>query len=352
MEQVIESFRQRIAAAVRERAPVRLQGGATRSWYGRVARGDVLDTSAYQGIISYEPTELVVSARCGTPITELEQALAAQGQMLAFEPPRFGAGSTVGGMMACAMSGPRRAYAGALRDFVLGATLLDGSAELLQFGGRVMKNVAGYDVARLLAGSMGTLGLILDVTLKVAPLPRAEATLAFELDEAAALAQLLAWGRCPLPVSASCWVGGMLFVRLSGATAAVHAAARELGGDPVKDGPAFWASVRDQRHAFFAGDAPLWRLSLPPGALVTKLPGAAMLEWGGAQRWVRTAVDARFLHQIAGGAGGHATLFRGGDREADVFAPLPRPVAAIHERLKHAFDPAGVFNPGRMYKET
>lgn len=352
MEHQLESFKQRIAAAVDAKAPLRLQGGATRSWYGRAPQGDMLDTAGYHGIIDYEPTELVISARCGTRLAELERALAAQGQMLAFEPPRFGAASTVGAMVACAMSGPRRPYAGALRDFVLGATLLDGRGEVLHFGGRVMKNVAGYDVARMLAGSMGTLGLIVDVTLKVAPLPREDVTLAFETDQEAALAQLLAWGRRPLPVSGSCWVGGKLFVRLSGFAAAVSAAAREFGGEPVTDGLAFWASVRDQQHAFFSGDAPLWRLSLPPGAPVIALPGAVMVEWGGAQRWVRTALGAGSLHHVASSAGGHATLFRGGDRETDVFAPLPRPIAAIHQRLKHAFDPAGIFNPGRMYKET
>ena len=355
MQAIAEQFRQQIRAASAAGKPLRLRGGGTKDWYGQQLAGEVLDTRAYAGIIDYEPTELVITARCGTPLAEIEAALAARKQMLAFEPPHFGPGATVGGVVACALSGPRRASAGAVRDFVLGAVLMDGHGERLAFGGQVMKNVAGYDVSRLLAGSLGTLGLILEVSLKVLPLPLREATLRLDCAEIAALRLLNEWAGKPLPISASCWHDGVLSVRLSGAEAAVSAALQSLGGAVLApdDAAAFWQSLREQTHAFFAGAGSLWRLSLPPHASAMILKGRQLIEWGGAQRWLKLDGDADAagsarIRQAVAAAGGHATLFRGGDKAVGVFHPLAPAVATIHQRLRQAFDPAGIFNPHRM----
>jgi glycolate oxidase FAD binding subunit len=240
---------------------------------------------------------------------------------------------------------------GGVRDFVLGARLLDGRGRLLSFGGTVIKNVAGYDAARLLAGSLGVLGVILEVSLKVVPKPAAEATLAFEMEEAAALARMNEWGGRPLPISATAWAGGRLCVRLSGARAAVEAARRTLGGEPLEAAVAreHWLRLREQRDEFFAGDAPLWRLSLPSAAPSLELAEPGLIEWGGAQRWVRTTLPAESVRTHASGRGGHATLFRGGDRSTGVFTPLTPAIAGIHRRLRAEFDPHGVFDAGRMY---
>jgi glycolate oxidase FAD binding subunit len=344
-------FFDRIRAASAASTPLRLRGGGTKDWYGQALDGEVLDTRANSGIISYEPTELVITARCGTPLAEIETLLAQHHQMLAFEPPRFGPESTIGGVVASALSGPRRASAGAVRDFVLGAVLMDGRGEVLRFGGQVMKNVAGYDVSRLLAGSLGTLGLILEVSLKVLPVPLREASLRFEMAEIDALARLNEWAGQPLPISASCWHRGVLTLRLSGADAAVEAAQRRLGGQPIADADAsnFWASLRDQTHAYFNGGS-LWRMSVPSHASAIILRGEQLIEWGGSQRWLKVdEADADSIRRTVAASGGHATLFRGGDKGVGVFHPLAPAIAKIHERLKQSFDPAGIFNPGRMY---
>jgi glycolate oxidase FAD binding subunit len=347
------ALRERIREAAGRGTALRLRGGGSKDFYGGAPRGEVLDTRAHAGIVDYEPTELVVTARCGTPLAELEAALAAQGQMLAFEPPHFGSGATLGGCVAAGLSGPRRAAAGALRDFILGARLVDGRARELAFGGRVMKNVAGYDVSRLLAGSLGTLGLIVEVSLKVLPRPAAERTLRLELPQARAIEQLNRWAGTPVPISASAWRDGELTLRLSGAGAAVRAAAQTLGGHTLAEDAAtrFWTGVREHTDAFFAGDAALWRLSLPSSAPPLELPGEPLIEWGGALRWLRSGADAASVRAAAARAGGHATLFRGGDKAAGVFTPLAPALARLHRELKAAFDPAGVVNPGRLYPD-
>ena len=350
---MLAAFQQRIRDAAGRAAPLRLRGGGSKDFYGGALLGDVLDTRGYAGVVSYEPTELVVTARCGTPLEELEETLAANGQMLAFEPPRFGGAATLGGCVAAGLSGPRRAAAGAVRDFVLGARLLDGRARELNFGGRVMKNVAGYDVSRLLAGSLGTLGLILEVSLKVLPKPAAELTLQLELSAEQALEALNRWAGQPLPVSASAWRGGTLGLRLSGAPSALQAAAGKIGGAAIEAGQAarFWSGIREQADPFFSGDAPLWRLSLPSHSPGLALPGEQMIEWGGALRWLRTAADATAVRAAAERAGGHATLFRAADKAAGAFAPLSPALLRLHRELKAAFDPAGIFNRGRLHPD-
>ena len=348
----------RVHSAQSAGAQLCIHGGATKAFYGEAPQGEPLDTRVLAGISSYEPTELVVTARCGTTLAELEAVLEEKGQCLPFEPPHFAQGSTVGGMVATGLSGPSRAAAGSVRDHVLGATLLNGRGEVLSFGGQVMKNVAGYDVSRLLAGSMGTLGVILEVSLKVLPVAPATLTLRLRMEEAEALRQLNDWGGQPLPINASTWWAGSLIVRLRGALAAVQAARARLGGEPVEPEHAtpFWDGLRNQSDEFFVharaavdGGAALWRLSVPQRAAPLKLKGEQLIEWGGAQRWLCSAVPPAAVRDAALGAGGHATLFMARDKSAGAFAPLKSPLDRIHRELKKSFDPSGIFNPGRMY---
>ncbi len=345
---MLDELREQVRAATAARAPLVIRAGGTKDFYGNATEGQRLDPRGYTGIVAHEPTELVITARCGTKLAELEATLDAAGQMLPFEPPHFGAAATVGGCIASGLAGPRRASAGGVRDYLLGAKLLTGRGDVLAFGGTVMKNVAGYDVARLAAGSLGVLGVITEVSLKVLPKPVAEATLRLELDEAAALKRMNEWAGKPLPVSATTWHDGVLQVRLSGAGAAVAEAQTKIGGEAV-DGAALWHGLREQTDPYFGGDAPLWRLALPSTAPALDLAGAQLIEWGGAQRWLRSDAPAAEIRARAAACGGHATRFRGGERH-DVFAPLSAPIAAIHKRLKAEFDPAGIFNPGRMYE--
>jgi glycolate oxidase FAD binding subunit len=358
MDAAVSAFQDQIRQAAAAGGVLRIRGGGTKDWYGGAiasttsgtTSGAILDTRPYAGVVDYEPTELVITARCGTPLAAIEALLAEHGQMLAFEPPHFGPGATIGGAIAGGLSGLRRANGGAVRDFLLGALLMDGRGDVLRFGGQVMKNVAGYDVSRLLAGSLGTLGLLLEVSVKVLPRPVREATLRFACDEVEAIRRLNAWAGQPLPLSASCWAGGVLMLRLSGAGAAVDAAVRTLGGDAVPDGARFWDDVREQRHAFFDGDMPVWRLALPSTTAPMAL-GPTAIEWGGGQRWLRAPGDdanTRRIREAATAAGGHATLFRGGGKTAGVFQPLAPAIARIHARLKAGFDPSGVFDPGRL----
>jgi len=368
---------------------LRIRGGGTKDWYGEpLAEGSteaILDTRVHAGIVEYDPSELVVTARCGTPLAELEATLAASGQMLACEAPHFGPQATIGGCVAAGLSGPRRATSGSVRDFVLGAKLVNGRGQHLSFGGQVIKNVAGYDVSRLLAGSLGILGVITEVSLKVVPAPVAEATLRFEdLPQQEALDRLNRWAGQPLPLSASAWSAGTLHLRLSGAAAAVRAARAALGGEALDPAhaSAFWMALREQSAPFFAGDRTLWRLSLPSVAPPLQAldaqagPAGQLLEWGGALRWLCSGSPATELREAARAAGGHATLFRRaridaridarkdagigdgdatdatgarGDGHPGCFAPLDPALMRIHQRLKAEFDPAGVFNHGRLY---
>ncbi|MGB2902353.1 MAG: glycolate oxidase subunit GlcE [Candidatus Dechloromonas phosphoritropha] len=333
---------------------LRIRGAGSKDFYGGMLAGEVLDVAAYAGIVAYEPTELYVTAKCGTPLDEVEAALADKGQMLAFEPPRF-SGATVGGCVAAGLSGPRRQQAGTVRDFMLGVKLVDGAGQVLEFGGQVMKNVAGYDISRLLAGSLGTLGVLAEVTVKVLPLPVAEQTLVFDINESEAVKRLNQWGGQPLPISASFWHDGKLWLRLSGARAAVAAALGKLGGAVAVDAEKHWNSVREQTHPAFAA-AVLWRLALPSGAPSPGLDGLRAIEWGGALRWY--AGEPGEIHAAVRGAaarlGGHAVLYRAPEslrcREG-AFAPLPPAMLALHRRLKKAFDPRAILNPGRLYAE-
>ena len=346
-------LQEKVRAAAERRTPLCLRGGGSKDFYGNAPRGEVLETRRYAGVVSYEPTELVVTARCGTPLSELEGALERHRQFLPFEPPHFGAGATLGGCVASGLSGPRRASAGALRDYVLGVRILDGRGRELSFGGQVMKNVAGYDIARLMAGSMGTLGLILEVSLKVLPRPQVEETLRQEVPHATALERVNAWAGQPLPISATAWLDDQLLVRLSGAEAAVRAAARRIGGEslPAPAASDFWRGVREQADAFFAGPESLWRLALPSVTPPLELAGRQLIEWRGGLRWLKSDAPAARVREAAARAGGHATLFRAETKAVNAFDSLDAVRMRLHRELKKTFDPAGILNPARMYGE-
>ncbi|MBI2225494.1 MAG: glycolate oxidase subunit GlcE [Betaproteobacteria bacterium] len=356
MQDIIDQLTDTIRTAAASKMPLCIRGGGSKDFYGGPLRGEALEIGGYRGIVDYDPTELVFTARAGTPLAEIEAVLREKGQMLAFEPPHFGippsplaplpqAGegnvvpaspdnrmATLGGCIAAGLSGPRRPYTGAARDFVLGVRMLDGTGNDLRFGGQVMKNVAGFDVSRLMAGSLGTLGVILEVSLKMLPLPAVETTLRLAQTAAKAIALVNEWAAQPLPVSATAWTDGNLVLRLS-----AEAAAR------------FWHGVREHTDPFFNSGQPLWRLSLKSTTPPLNLPGTQLIEWGGALRWLATGADARTVRAAAALSGGHATLFRASDKSAGVFQPLPPALQTIHRKLKQTFDPAGIFNPGRMY---
>ena len=353
---MLDSLIERIRAAHAESTPLILQGGGSKAFYGNADEGEILSTRTLTGVVDYQPKELVLTARAGTPLTEIEALLAEQNQMLAFEPPHFGGAATLGGSIAAGLSGPRRPHAGAARDFVLGVRIIDGTGQPLRFGGQVIKNVAGYDVSRLMVGALGTLGLITEISLKVLPKPATETTLQFELDEAAAILRMNQWAGQPLPLSASSWHAGLLTVRLSGAASAVHAAQARLGGEPLNDAAAFWQRLRDQATPFFDKrpstlNQSLWRLAVEPTTPPLKLGDAQWIEWGGAVRWLASDLPAAALREAARQAGGHATLFRGDAPPDGVFTPLAPAMLTLHRALKQRFDPNGIFNRGRLYPD-
>ena len=349
----LEALQSVIRDAAASGAPLRLRGGGSKDFYGNEPRGAILDTRAYAGIVSYEPTELVVTARCGTRLSELESALEREGQCLPFEPPHFGDEATLGGCVAAGLSGPRRAAAGALRDFVLGVKIVDGRGRAMSFGGQVMKNVAGYDVARMIAGTLGTLALIAEVSLKVLPRPAAELGLRLEVPRERAVEAMNRWAGRALPITATAWHAGELAVRLSGSEVALRSARQAIGGTALDAAQAlaYWRGIREHTHAFFAGQEPLWRIAVPSAAGPLRVEGATLVEWGGGLRWLRSTADAGAVRDAARSLGGHATLFRAADKSAGAFMPLPPVLARLHRELKKVFDPAGILNPGRLYPE-
>ena len=383
MQDNLQHLTDRILHASQIAQPLRLRGGGTKDFLGQSLQGEVLDTTVYSGILSYEPSELVITVRSGTLLAEVEAALAEKGQSFAFEPPHFGAGATIGGMVAAGLSGPARASVGSVRDFVLGARVLNGKGEHLTFGGQVMKNVAGYDVSRLLAGSWGQLGLITEVSLKVLPVAPGEATLMCAgVSQAQALTLINRWGGQPLPLNASAWVHDTtatpaqdyFFVRLRGAIAAVDAAVIKMSAEVQALGAQVtrmdnaqaaidWKASGEQTLDFFKAPIEqdcLWRLSVPQTAplldvRVQGLACAQYIEWHGAQRWLwAPASAATQVREAAVKVGGHATLFRTSaahgdtDKQAGVFTPLNAVQQRIQNELKKQFDPAGIFNLGRI----
>ena len=338
-----------VRQAAAERRALRIVGGDTKAFLGRAVAGEALSTATHRGIVAYDPSELVVTARAGTPLAEIEARLAECGQRLAFEPPALGPQSTIGGVVAAGLSGPRRPFAGAVRDSVLGAVILDGRGRVLRFGGQVFKNVAGFDAFRLMAGALGSLGVILEVSLKAAPAPRREAAVALEMGSEPARAWLTRLMRRALPLSGAFHDGARLHLRLSGGSAGVEALAREIGGEA--EPLAFWDEVRDLRHAALVADRPLWRLALPQTAPIPPVGELLAWDWAGAQLWIASEAAPWTIWRAAADAGGHATWFRGAPADAEVFQPLAPALMALHRRLKRALDPAGILNPGRLYRE-
>ena len=342
-----------VARAVTNKTPLAINGGGSKAkLLGRTIECDnlhTLEVGQHSAIVDYHPAELVLTARAGTPLEEINATLKTEGQMLAFEPPTFGGKATLGGTLACNVSGPARPWSGSIRDMVLGVQLINGKAELLNFGGQVMKNVAGYDVSRLQAGALGTLGIITQVSLKVMPVTEHSITLVYEVDAEQALQIMNERRAASKPLNAACWVQGNLYLRLSGTERAVSQTAKTWGGQVMSSATEFWQQLRELQHPFFAADDTLWRFSHGPTAALQTGFGDILLDWGGAQRWVRGEQSRDVLEKSAEDAGGHVSLYRGGDRSGEVNHSVNGAQRALHQRLKHAFDPAGIFNPGRLY---
>lgn len=343
------ALQQQITEAFANAAPLSICGGDSKRFLGNPVAGEPLSTSEHRGVINYQPDELVMTVRSGTPLHEITEILKAQNQRLAFDPPSFGDEATIGGTFACGLSGPSRPWTGSARDSLLGCTIINGRGEQLHFGGEVIKNVAGYDATRLMVGAFGTLGLIMDVSFRVLPVPATEITLSFSASATQAVTSIVAWSQKPLPITAACWLDGELLVRLSGAQAAIRSAQLQLGGEASKQSE-FWPQLREQQLDFFQTVKPLWRLSLPMAAAPLDIPGKQLIEWGGAQRWLLSEEEPQVIRQAATSAGGHATCFRNA-QGAEIFTPLSKPMLALQQRLKKSFDPKGILNPGRIYPE-
>ncbi|MEB0045590.1 MULTISPECIES: glycolate oxidase subunit GlcE [unclassified Pseudomonas] len=339
---------EQVNQALQNATALRIQGSNSKGFLGRTVAGEVLDTRSHRGIVSYDPTELVVTVRCGTPLAELFEVLDASQQMLPCEPPSFGEDATVGGMIASGLSGPRRPWSGSVRDYVLGTRVITGQGKHLRFGGEVMKNVAGYDLSRLMAGSYGALGVITEVSLKVLPKPRQCLSISLDMDRDRALLRLAEWGQQPLPISAACHDSQRLHLRLEGGEGSVAAAHERLGGELLD--ASYWADLNEHRLSFFDEDLPLWRLSLPNNTPVLSLPGKQLIDWGGAQRWLKSDADAAFIRSVVNEVGGHVTCYSHGLLDSP-FQPLPDALMRYHRNLKHQLDPRGLFNPGRLYAE-
>ncbi len=352
---ISEQLQSQVRRAIEEQMPLNIVAGNSKHFLGHPvqAKCRVLDVSAHCGIIEYNPCELVLTARAGTPLKEIEKVLAENGQMLPFEPPHFAGGATLGGAIASGLSGPRRPYAGSARDLVLGSKLLNGRGEMLRFGGQVMKNVAGYDVSRLMVGAYGTLGVLLEISLKVLPLPAASMTHCYECSPEAAIHFMSGLLRRALPVDGACYYKGQCYVRISGSKQAVITASKEIPGEKLSKKTHFWQNLRDHQLSFFQTNTSLWRISCKPATMPITIKGITvsdwLLDWGGAQRWLVGDIEAGGVRDLVLSQGGHATYFRGINNNVDVFQPLSQPMLALQQRLKKSFDPQGLFNPGRMY---
>ena len=356
---ISQQLQQQVQHAYEQKKALSIVGGNSKAFYGRVderaASAETLDVSGHRGVLNYEPTELVITVSAGTPLHEIEKILEDNGQMLPFEPPAFADSATIGGTIACNLSGPRRAYAGAARDFLLGCKTINGKGEVLSFGGEVMKNVAGYDVSRLMAGAMGTLGVLLEVSLKVLPKAEMESTQLLRCSAVEALDKIHAWSQTPLPLSASSYHDSILRIRLSGATEAVKAAINIVGGETMTDAAQYWHQLKEHRLDFFTADKPLWRISLASDIESLGLPSPydgddCLYEWGGALRWLKSDAPAEVIQCATADMDGQASLFRH-DGHSGLFQPLTPGLLRIHQNLKQAFDPENILNPGRLYPE-
>jgi len=339
--------------AAADKQKLSITGNSSKSFLGIVNHAAEFNISNHSGIISYEPTELVITARAGTTLETIKSALAEYDQTLAFEPPAFGDNATLGGTIACALAGPAKPYLGGARDYILGCRVLNGRGQILKFGGEVMKNVAGYDVSRLMTGAMGTLGALLDISIKVLPATKHEVTLVSATQTEKAINDMQALAGMGLPVTASAFYNGSMYTRIAGSEAAVNAAADKLPGDKA-DNHDFWHQLREHKLEFFNTHKPLWRISVPALTDPADIEGDWLYDWAGMQRWLISDVPADTIRSSIASVGGHATLFRADEkikRQAGVFHPLPDPLVKLHQRLKHEFDPDGIFNHQRLFPE-
>lgn len=340
--------------AIDEKRSLRVQGGDSKYFYGNKTTADqILDVSSHSGVIAYEPSELVITVRAGTKLIELENLLASHAQQLPFEPPIHSENSTIGGVVAAGLSGPRRPFSGSVREHILGINMINGQGKIVEFGGQVMKNVAGYDVSRLMVGSLGSLGVLLNISIKLIPAPASEVTLTIDTNSEKAVTLFNQWRPTPLPISATCFYEDCLYVRLSGGHRSVTSFSQAVPGDVLDNADSFWAAIRNQSHEFFLHNTkPLWRLSLPPATpALHRLEKETLIEWGGAQYWLFSNAPPNIIRGIASKNNGHATLFRGDLPGVNHFHPLPSELIKLQKQLKRSLDPHGVFSSGRLYKD-
>lgn len=350
---------EQVRQAVDTRSPLKIVGGNSKASLGHQdvhGNSTALNTSEHAGIINYDPTELIVTVRAGTPLDQLNETLEEAGQMLPFEPPML-PGSTIGGTLACGLSGPRRAFSGSARDYVLGMRVINGQAQDLSFGGQVMKNVAGYDVSRVQVGAWGTLGILLDMSMKVLPKPELELTLKQQCSEhdLKAFAPLM---RQPLPLSGAMLIGQERYLRLSGSEVAVRAAAREMGGEIIEDN-GVWQAVNNHTHPYFVQayehtettESALWRIAIAEYAPMLDLPGEWLHEWAGGQRWLLTSASADDVFSKVAAASGHATRYSVTGAGEAAFQPLNGAMQKLQTRLRDSFDAQRIFNRGRFHPE-
>ncbi len=349
MKEQIDSIKERVLNAVEESKPLKIVGGNSKAFLGRATTGTLVDVSAYSGVINYEPTELYITARAGTLLSDINNALSENGQMLAFDPPNVTDKTTIGGVVATGLSGSRRPYSGSVRDYVLGIRCINGLGKDLSFGGQVMKNVAGYDLSRLMTGAFGTLGIILEVSLKVVPIPEIEITCSRSMTKENALGQMQGLSAQAIPISASCYDGGVLHVRLSGNENSVKATSKKIDLDKEEQYLNFWNELRDYKAPIFDTDINIWRISVPTTANPDIGDDPYLVDWGGGLYWLNSERPAKEIFDLAREAGGSAMLFRGTVLDQELFQPLSKGLLSLHKGLKKAFDPHGILNPGKMY---
>ena len=351
-----QQLQQQIQSAFENKTACNIIGSASKNFLGNAFPGkETISTKGHTGIISYDASELVMTVRSGTRLQDINAALTENNQCLPFEPPAYSKDATIGGTIACNLSGPARAYSGAARDFVLGAHIINGKGDDLHFGGQVMKNVAGYDASRLMAGAYGTLGLILDVSLKVLPIAQTEITIKSELPANIAITTINELSAQNLPITASCYFDNHLYIRLNSseknALSVCQFICKKISASEIDNSKAFWLSVKEQQHSFFNTDKTITRLSLPATTQAVEFDGEQLIEWGGALRWLKSDLDIQQIRQTIQQHGGHVSAYRNSSSDSEFFHPLEPGARILHQRLKHAFDPAGILNPGRLYKE-
>ena len=351
-----QELQDRVRAAYNDKTMLQIVGGDSKHFYGNTPDKnniEVIETRIHQGIINYEPSELVITARAGTPLKDIEAILAENNQMLPFEPPHYGEHATLGGAIATGLSGSRRPFTGSVRDFVLGTKVISGKGDIMSFGGQVIKNVAGYDVSRLMVGALGTLGLLLEISIKVLPRPNTEVTQVIAMSQQEALTTMQKLNQKPLPLSALAYENEKLYIRLSGAASAVNSSQKKVGGETLVHADKFWHQLNEQTHSFFDNKRPLWRLSVPYTANVD-LNENSFIDWAGALYWMHSDMPAEEIRQHTIEQGGHATLFKVSEHNQtnqERFTPLQAKIKQLHVNLKMRFDPYGILNYGRLYSD-